>query len=70
MLDITFLGESFKAVNSAREASSIITQPMPDSTQNGLNEFWIYRIPDVTFLGEFFNVTKGSPFGFFGANPI
>ena len=28
-----------------------------------------YRIPDITIFGEFFNVKKGSPFGFF-SNPI
>ena len=32
--------------------------------QSGYKEFRIYRISDVTFLGDFFNVTKGSPFRF------
>ena len=35
---------------------------MPDLTQTGNNEFRIKRIPDIMFLGEIFNVIKGSSF--------
>ena len=48
------------------ESPSTITQPIPDLTETGYNEFRIRRIPDITFLGEFFNVTKGCPFRFSG----
>ena len=36
----------------------------PDLMQTGYNEFRIKRIPDITFLGEFFNVIKGDTFVF------
>ena len=35
----------------------ITTQPIPDLTQTGYNEYRISRIPDVTFFEEVFNVT-------------
>ena len=65
-----FLGEFFKAVQSAKESPSTKTQPITDLTQTEYNEFRIKRIPDITFL-ENFQCYKSVPLlDIFGANPV
>ena len=64
-----FLGEFFKAVQSAKESPSTKTQPITDLTQTEYNEFRIKRIPDITFLGEFSMLQKCPPFGHFWRKP-